>query len=277
MACAGAVLLLLACNSKLRSSVDHQRAPVSSFVAVERDEVHYQLSGRDVVIRRFPTGLFHSNSYVVRVGQEGFIVDAGVGDEELHQYISRTGVTIRHVFITHAHVDHLAFGMTLKERTGARLCMHEADVEHLKYYSPERIQSLMAEGLLAPAQMPLLRRFLGTQLDLTLHGGEHFDLQGVDVEVLHTPGHSAGSVCFLVGGTLLFSGDTLFPRSYGRTDLDSGDQAEILRSLRRLLTTLPDEVVLLPGHGSVATIGEAKVHVGPLVFREGERPSRRTP
>lgn len=264
-ALAAVLMLLVACTSKQGFSGESERAPRSS--VVESDEAKYIVQGRDVFVRRFPTGLFRSNSYVVRIGQEGFIVDAGANDEEIFRHIARTGVAIRHIFVTHAHVDHLAFGMLLRERTGGKLTMHEADLQHLKYYTQDRIQSLMNEGQLRPEQLPLLRRFLQTQLDVPLHGGEHFDFQGLDVEVLHTPGHSAGSVCFLVAGALLFSGDTLFPTSYGRTDLDSGDRSQSLRSLQRLLTTMPDDVVLLSGHGNVATMTEAKAQVGPMVLR----------
>jgi glyoxylase-like metal-dependent hydrolase (beta-lactamase superfamily II) len=241
------------------------------------DESHYLLKGRDVFVKRFPTGLFQSNTYVVHVAKEGFIVDAGANDEAIFRYIARTGVTIRQIYITHSHVDHLAFGTLLKARTGGKLCMHEVELQHFKYYTPERIQSLMDEGQLKRSDLPTLRRFLETQLDVPLRGGEHFDLQGLDIDVLHTPGHSAGSICVLVAESLLFSGDTLFPRAFGRTDLDSGDQSQIYRSLRQLLTTMPDGVVLLPGHGNLSTIGEAKAYVGPRVFPAEDLTSRGAP
>src|SRR5512145_369192 len=109
--------LLAACNPKESSHVGGGSTPASSGRVEEMDETHYLLTGRDVVVKRFPTGLFRSNSYVVRVDKEGFIVDAGTKDEELFQYIARKGVTIRQIFITHSHVDHLGYGTLLKART----------------------------------------------------------------------------------------------------------------------------------------------------------------
>jgi hydroxyacylglutathione hydrolase len=208
-----------------------------------------------VLIAGFPAGAFAANCYLVApaAGEECLIIDPGQDaqpgiDEIVAQYRLRPAA----VLLTHGHIDHV---WSVAPVCGARnipACIHPADRDLL---------SDPAKGFpLAPGQ-DFLRGLTFTEPDdvVELADGMTLDLAGVQVVVDHAPGHTPGSVAFRLPAAAepgtLFSGDLLFAGSIGRTDLPGGDYATILDSLARVCLPLPDETVVLSGHGPQTTIG----------------------
>jgi hydroxyacylglutathione hydrolase len=208
-----------------------------------------------VLIAGFPAGAFAANCYLVApaAGEECLIIDPGQDaqpgiDEIVAQYRLRPAA----VLLTHGHIDHV---WSVAPVCGARnipACIHPADRDLL---------SDPAKGFpLAPGQ-DFLRGLTFTEPDdvVELADGMTLDLAGVQVVVDHAPGHTPGSVAFRLPAAAepgtLFSGDLLFAGSIGRTDLPGGDYATILDSLATVCLPLPDETVVLSGHGPQTTIG----------------------
>src|SRR5262249_7930870 len=148
---------------------------------------------------------------------------------------------------THAHFDHVGATRKVAEATKASIHLHEDD---LFLYENLGMQGAMF-GLTFDDVLPVSR---------FIQNGDTIAAGGAEVEVIHTPGHTPGSVCFRWAGEtpVLFSGDTLFQRSIGRTDLWGGDPGAIERSIRSRLYTLPEDTIVVPGHGPETTIGEER-------------------
>jgi len=149
------------------------------------------------------------------------------------------------ILLTHTHIDHVGGVSELKGKTGARLMMHEAD---LPLYDALRVQASWLGGL-----MPVPVR---EAVDEHVHQGDRIRAGSLAAGVLHTPGHTPGSLCFhLEDHALVLSGDTLFAGGIGRTDLPGGDYEQELESIREHLLALPDATRVIPGHGPETTIG----------------------
>ncbi len=179
-------------------------------------------------IRRFgPLGPFANNAYIIeeRGSGEAAIVDMPMGSEELLTAIQ--GLQISGILLTHTHSDHWAAYELVKEATGAPVHCHPAET-------------------LMPAE----------NIDRPLDDGAAISVGGLTIQAIHTPGHTPGSTCFLVGRHLI-SGDTLFPGGPGRTGSPE-DLQEIIRSITERLYVLPAETLVLPGHGDDTTIARSK-------------------
>lgn len=184
-------------------------------------------------IRTVTGGPLDVNTYVVGCagGESCVIIDPGAEAERVAAAVGARRVDA--VLLTHAHFDHMLHAQPWLEQ-GARLYVHEQDAQALR--SPAlNLSQVINTTLVLP------------QADVTLHDGDIVREAGLELNVLHTPGHTPGSVCYQSGGTL-FSGDTLFYRSYGRTDLPGGDEQEMFASLAKLML-LPADTVAYPGHG----------------------------
>ena len=191
-------------------------------------------------------GPFAENCYLVAdpATKDAVIVDPG---EETDLFLARLkaeGWTLNAVWLTHAHLDHVSGVGAIKAATGVSVLMHPAD---LPLYRAVPDQAAMF-GLEAEAQ-PLP--------DADLAEGQTVSVGSYAFEVVHTPGHSPGSVS-LLGHGLAFVGDVLFAGSIGRTDLPGGDAATLHRSIREKLYSLPNETIVLSGHGPATTIGVEK-------------------
>jgi hydroxyacylglutathione hydrolase len=202
------------------------------------------------IVESFPVGPLQCNCTVLGDPRthEAIVVDPGDDLPRVQEVLRRHGLTCRAIVNTHTHIDHVGANHALREATGARVMLHEADVplyEHLP---------LQAEFLgLGPAPMR-------STVDEHIHQGDHVRAGGIDLEVLHTPGHTPGSLCFHLPGTvpLLLSGDTLFAGSIGRTDLWGGDFDQEIASIRDRLLVLDEATRVIPGHGRATTIGEER-------------------
>jgi hydroxyacylglutathione hydrolase len=175
--------------------------------------------------------------------KEAAVIDVGLAARDLQAKAQELGVKITTILNTHGHADHTADDASLKEATGAKLGIFEVDAYRLERNSKESRWYLPAPPALATP-------------DLLLKEGTEIKVGGLSLRTLHTPGHTEGSCCFhLASERLLFSGDTLFAGSCGRTDVLGGSPAKMIQSLRRLYT-LPADTRVLPGHGPETVLGQ---------------------
>jgi hydroxyacylglutathione hydrolase len=209
-----------------------------------------------VLISGFPAGAFAANCYLVAPapGEECVIIDPGQDAERgIEELLGRYRLKPIAVLLTHGHVDHMWSVAPVCGAKGVPAYIHPDDRDLLS--DPARGMSLLAK------QQFLGGMTFGEPDDVrALSDGAVVTLAGLDFTIGHTPGHTPGSVTFRSEARdldALFSGDLLFAGSIGRTDLPGGDHETILKSLARTLT-LPDEVVVLPGHGPQTTIGDER-------------------
>lgn len=206
----------------------------------------------------FAVGLLQCNCTVLgcETTREALVIDPGDDPETILEVLRRHDLTCKGILHTHAHLDHVSATHRLAEVTGARILLHQADQS---LYDNVGLQAQMF-GFPAPETMPV---------DQHVADGDTVSVGENSGEILHTPGHSPGSLCLHIpessGGEttaqsrLLFAGDTLFLGSIGRTDLWGGDYAQIIRSIQERLLSLPDETIVIPGHGPQTTIGKERV------------------
>jgi len=205
-----------------------------------------------MITKMFAVGTLSTNCYVVGCNEtrEALIIDPGfetkLEAKAIVKEIDQRKLRVRYIVNTHGHSDHTAGNGTMKKLTGAPILIHEYDAPMLTD-STKNLSMLF--GLRATSPPPA---------DQVLHDGDVVQVGNVALKILHTPGHSRGSIS-LLGVDAVFSGDTLFAGSIGRTDLVSSSYEEIMLSLKKL-ATLPDHVRVYPGHGPTSTIGEEKRH-----------------
>jgi hydroxyacylglutathione hydrolase len=192
----------------------------------------------------FPDDLFGENCYVIRRRDTpaALAVDPGLQIDRVLQLIRQERLTIERILVTHGHIDHVGGVPALHAETGAPIAMHPDDLAILDWDQF--------------GQLPFLPSgFARFAIDTSLAHGTTLTFTDLSLRVLHTPGHTQGSVCFLFGLDC-FSGDTLFQRGIGRTDLPGGDMQKIVFSIRNVLYRLPLKTVIYPGHGPSTTIEE---------------------
>jgi len=196
-----------------------------------------------MILETLAVGALQANCYIVGCPEtkKGFVVDPGGNAEEILEAVERLGLEIEYIFDTHEHVDHIAANNEVRDATGATLVVHEDGREQVEH--PHPFWSSMVGG--CEPSTP----------DRAMADGDPFHVGTLTIEVLHTPGHSPGCVCLGVDGAV-FTGDTLFARSVGRTDLPGGDTATLERSLKRLVEHFDDDTKVFPGHRGPSTIGD---------------------
>jgi glyoxylase-like metal-dependent hydrolase (beta-lactamase superfamily II) len=178
---------------------------------------------------------------------EAVVVDPGDDIRRIVEVLGTHQLKVTAIVITHAHIDHIGGAQKLKAATGAPVWMNEQDQV---LYDHIDVQASWL-GVPVPGK---------TDIDHHAREGDTLRLGGTEFQVLHTPGHTQGSISVLVPAEgKLIAGDTLFRDSIGRTDLPGGDGRQILRSIHQKLLTLPDETVVIPGHGENTTIGRERV------------------
>jgi len=191
-------------------------------------------------------GPLETNCYLYYCPQtrECAVIDPGAEAEKIFEAISSLNLKPIIILNTHGHVDHTGANLDLKERYQVPIAIHPGDLPLLEEYLQLEL-GLMLGARPAPAP------------DHLLADGEKIAVGESFLQVIHSPGHSPGSVCFYTDH-LLFAGDTLFCGGVGRTDLPGGSWKDLAHSLKARVMTLPDETVVLPGHGPKTTIGEER-------------------
>jgi len=190
---------------------------------------------------------FGTNCYLVASEQtrDGIVIDPAGDAPRIMSNIRDLGLKIGLVVLTHIHSDHLGAVSPVIENTGASFAVHTAEAQALQHYDFSRIAAV--ETNFKPPPMP----------DRLLNDGDILVIGDLEFKVLHTPGHSPGGIC-IAGYRVVFSGDALFNVGIGRTDFPSGDYNLLISSIRTKLLSLPDQTLVLPGHGPKTTIGKER-------------------
>ena len=206
-------------------------------------------------IVRIPSEGYGSNCWVMIDEESGeyVLIDPSPSGEAFLEFTEKRGLkkeSLKYILLTHGHFDHITGADEIRDASGAPLAIHEADADFLitdknayKYFFREEL-------IMRPAEM-------------ILRDGDVLTLGKSEIKVMHTPGHTEGSVCFFAGD-VIFTGDTLFDRSIGRTDLIGGSQALLEDSLRKLCA-LRRDYQIYPGHGSVSTISK-QIKFNPYLY-----------
>jgi hydroxyacylglutathione hydrolase len=202
------------------------------------------LEENDAVVSKFVVGALETNCYVVheKRSRKGILIDPGAHDPEVEKYITDSGIDIEYILNTHGHVDH----MLGNEAFGFPVLIHELDEPYLRD-AGKNLQDMVYADVRP------------TRASRMLKGGDTIALGSLKLEVIHTPGHTPGSVSIRLGN-LLFSGDALFFESVGRTDIPGGDHEALIKAINEKLMALPGSVRVLPGHGPETTIEHEREH-----------------
>ncbi|GHO86534.1 MBL fold metallo-hydrolase [Dictyobacter formicarum] len=208
------------------------------------------------IVKCVTVGMFEENCYLYACPEtrEAVIIDPGDEPEKILDAIQELKLIPRYIINTHGHVDHICAIDAVSAVYPVPLAIHPADVP---LYTDE--QTAREYGL----TVPLVKR----KPDILLQEGDTISFGNITLEVIHTPGHTPGGICLISQPYCVFSGDTLFYRSIGRTDFPGGSYEQIEQSIRNKLYTLEDELVVFPGHGQPTTIIEEK-YENPFVTAE---------
>lgn len=195
-----------------------------------------------------PVGLLQCNCSVIgdEASREAMVIDPGDQIEDVMAVVRQHGLQVKQIVITHAHIDHVGGAMKLRRLTGAPILLNQNDSALLKMLD---VQAAWI-GVAPPEAV---------EIDHYLADGDTVRAGALSGSVMHTPGHTEGSVClYFPAESKLIAGDTLFAGSIGRTDLPGGSLEKILRSLHQRVLALPDDTLVVPGHGPETTIGEER-------------------
>jgi len=195
-----------------------------------------------------PVGPLQCNCSVIgdETTREAMVIDPGDDIQDVLALIRKHNLQVKQIVITHAHIDHVGGAMKLRTATGAPILLNQNDYALLKMLDAQAAWI----GMRSPGQV---------EIDRSVTSGETVTAGSLNASILHTPGHTEGSIClYFPAESKLIAGDTLFAGSIGRTDLPGGSMQKILRSLHDTVLALPEETVVVPGHGPLTTIGEER-------------------
>lgn len=189
-----------------------------------------------------PVGMIQTNCYLFEGKNHiAAVVDPGTQGERILSLAQENGMDIRYILLTHGHFDHVCAANTIKQATGATVIIGEKDAEMLE--QPMTRTGLRAPGYNDDTVVP----------DQLVKEGDLLDIGGILIHVMETPGHTPGGITYRTEDGILFTGDTLFQGSMGRTDLAGGNQTQIMRSLRKL-AALQGDFIVYPGHGPATSL-----------------------
>lgn len=199
-----------------------------------------------MILEGLAVGGMGSNCYIIGCDQtkEAAVVDPGAEGRRILDRLGRLGLKCTKIILTHGHVDHIGALREVLEATGAEVLIHELDGD--MFTSPSKNLSMFMGALL---------KFKGA--DRLLKDGDNIQVGTVNLEVIHTPGHTPGGICLKVGDDLL-TGDTLFAGSIGRSDFPGGNHNQLINSIKTKLLGFPGKTRVFPGHGPASTIDEEK-------------------
>jgi glyoxylase-like metal-dependent hydrolase (beta-lactamase superfamily II) len=197
-------------------------------------------------------GAYETNCYILRESERAtdcLIIDPGLEAHLLIDFLRQHELNPVVVVLTHGHIDHMAGVVALRENfPKVKLCIHKHDAE-------------MLTGDAGNLAILMGRHFNTEPAELHVEDGGMIEQAGVKLEVLHTPGHTPGGIClYSPGEGIVFTDDTLFADSIGRTDFQDGNAEQLIKGIREKLFTLPDETKVYPGHGPLTTIADEKAH-----------------
>jgi glyoxylase-like metal-dependent hydrolase (beta-lactamase superfamily II) len=196
----------------------------------------------------FPVGPLRCNCTLLAnlETREAIVIDPGDEIADILARLARRQLTLKQIIVTHAHIDHIGGAAQLRRISGAPVLFHQADLPILGMMEMQAAWI----GVATPEQ---------TALDQSADDGLSAGIPGLEAEVIHTPGHTPGSICLhFPKQELLLAGDTLFAGSVGRTDLPGGDTKALLRSIHTRLLPLPENTLVVPGHGQETTLGDER-------------------
>lgn len=201
----------------------------------------------EILIQTIPVGLLETNCYIVGdpASGEGLVIDPGDEFSRIAAAIDSSGLKIKYIINTHGHHDHIGADMQIKADYGSQLLIHRDDAP------------MLADPLLNLSFKKNRMEIEGLKADRILEEGDVLSVGAIKLEVIHTPGHTPGCIC-LLGNGYIFTGDTLFAGSVGRTDLPGGNFENLKRSIEEKLKPLPDSLKVYPGHGPSSTMGQEK-------------------
>jgi hydroxyacylglutathione hydrolase len=201
-----------------------------------------------MIIKTFVSGPFETNSYIVydEISKKAIIIDAPPEfSASALEFIKANQLTVDQIILTHGHIDHIADAEIIRVETNAKILMHEGDIIWL---NPAQYWLDMVSG-----------KFLKFVPDKMLKDNESITVGELEFRILHTPGHTQGGICiYNKANNVIFSGDTIFQESIGRTDLPGGSTEVLLNSIREKILPLPDETEIYPGHGDTTKIRNEK-------------------
>lgn len=195
-----------------------------------------------------PVGPLQCNCSVIGDEQtrDAIVIDPGDDIDDVLEVVRKHQLQVKQIVITHAHIDHVGGAMKLRAATGAPILLNQNDYALLKMMD---VQAAWI-GMKSPGKI---------EIDANLNQADTVQAGSLAGHVIHTPGHTEGSVCvYFPTEKMLIAGDTLFAGSIGRTDLPGGSFEKILKSLHDKVLVLPDETIVIPGHGPSTTIGEER-------------------
>lgn len=208
-------------------------------------------------IRTFPVGAFQCNCTIIADQEKGdaVVIDPGDEAEKIKNELASQGFVVKYLLHTHAHIDHIMATKELHQSCGGEICLHKAD--QMLYDNIDMQAQFL--GLPNHHEVDAVTQYI--------EQGDVIEVPGLRFEVIHTPGHTPGSVCFYLDQAqdqngqsqkIVFSGDTLFMGSIGRTDLWGGDYNQIIASIQEKLVTLDEKTLVIPGHGPKTTVGQER-------------------
>ncbi len=202
-----------------------------------------------MILQQLIVGSMGVCSYIIGCEEtkKGAVIDPGGDEVKILQEVEKLGLQVEYIIATHGHPDHVCGNRAIKQATGAAIVMHEADA--LFFENPETRNYFSMLGL-EPSP----------PAEVKVKDGDIIKVGNVELQVIHTPGHTPGGMCLYAAPDLI-TGDTLFVGGVGRTDFPGGSYSELINSLKTKVMALPDETVVWPGHGyggSRSTIGEEK-------------------